>query len=73
VVQAHGLILEGRMAVGQGRMPCVPRFGEEAEVREAEALYQGCIRCASQSRLVRKHAPMNLCNHQQRQDGADQG
>ena len=40
VVQPHGVILEGRMAVGHGGMAGVAGFGEKAEVCEAQAAHQ---------------------------------
>jgi hypothetical protein len=41
VIQSHGVVLEGRVAVSHGGMAGVAGFGEEAEIREAEAAYQG--------------------------------
>jgi hypothetical protein len=36
VLQAQGVILEGGVAVGHGRVAGVAGFGEEAEIREAQ-------------------------------------
>jgi hypothetical protein len=41
VVQAHGMVLEGGVAVGHGRMARVPGFSEETEIREAKAAHEG--------------------------------
>lgn len=40
MVQADGMVLEGRMAVGHGRVAGIAGFGDEAEVCETQALDQ---------------------------------
>jgi hypothetical protein len=51
MIQAHGMVLEGGVAVGHGRVAGVAGFGEEAEIREAETLHQVGARPA----LVLRH------------------
>lgn len=41
MVQPHGMVLEGRVAVGHGGVPGVPGFGEEAEIGQAQAADEG--------------------------------
>lgn len=41
MLQTQGVILEGGVAVGHGRVAGVAGFGEEAEIREAQFPHQG--------------------------------
>ena len=41
MLERQRMVLEGRVPVSLGRVAGVPRFGEEAEVRELEPFDQG--------------------------------
>ena len=41
MLERHGMVLEGRVAVCLGGVTGVPRLGEQAEVRELEPLDEG--------------------------------
>ena len=73
MIQAHGVVLESRVAVGHGGMAGVAGFGEKAEVGEAEAPYQGSAGLALPRRAALLGPRMKQHGHEQRRLNADQG
>ncbi len=66
------MVLEGRMAVGHGGVPGVAGFGEEAEVREAEAAHEREAGLPSEGRSADLGLPVDDHGDEQRREGADQ-
>lgn len=77
MVQADGMVLEGGMTIGHGRVAGIAGFGEEAEIRETQALdqlrtglpAQGCT--ASLGLGMDEHAPEQ--EHQSADQAQTQG
>lgn len=73
MIQTHGVVLEGRVAVGHGGVPRIAGLREEAEVGEPEATHQGQARLSLPGGPGLSRPGVDEHAQEQRSENAGQG